>query len=103
MVLDAQGAYFHADEDEEVHVDPPVECVKRYHARGGKIERPWRKIKEQLYGTRKASNKFNQYVTDQTRSLGIEQCPEQLSFRRPGATLVFEVHQDDIYASGSDL
>ncbi|CAK0896486.1 unnamed protein product, partial [Prorocentrum cordatum] len=103
MVLDAQNAYFHADEDEEVYVDPPVEWVKRNHARGGKIGRPWWKMKKQLYGKRKASKKFNQYVTDQTKMLGIDQCPEQPStFRRPGSTLVFEVHQDDIYSSGSD-
>eukprot|EP00959_Pyramimonas_sp_CCMP1952_P151581 3171404-Pyramimonas_sp.AAC.2 len=37
--------------------------------------RPWWKMKNQLYGKRKASRKFNQYVVDKTSELGIGQCP----------------------------
>ena len=34
--------------------------------------------------------------------LGLEQCPEQPSlFRRPGTTVVFELHQNDFYVSGN--
>ncbi|CAK0868581.1 unnamed protein product, partial [Prorocentrum cordatum] len=49
-------------------------------------------MEDQLYGKRKASEKFNQYVTEETSGI----------FRRPGAALVFDGHQDDIYSSGSD-
>ena len=35
LCLDAEKAYFHAEEDEEVYGGPPKEGVKRYHARGG--------------------------------------------------------------------
>ena len=47
---------------------------------------------------------FNQFVLTKTDDLGFEKCSEQPSlFRRPGATLIFEIHQDDIYASGSTV
>ena len=83
-------------EDEEVCCWPPKEWVKRYHARGGRVENPWWKLKRQLHGRRKAAKKFNEFVVTATVGLGLDQCPEQPSlFRRPGTTLIFELHQDD--------
>ena len=39
-----------------------------------------------------------------TDDLGIERCPEQPSlFGRPGTTLIFELYQDDVCASGSTV
>ena len=35
LCFDAENAYFHAEEDEELYCRPPTEWVKRYHARGG--------------------------------------------------------------------
>ena len=63
LCLDAENAYFHAEEDEEVHCWPPKEWVKRYHARGGRVENPWWKLKRQLYGTREAAKMFNETGT----------------------------------------
>ena len=104
LCLDAQKAYFHAEEDEDVYCWPPREWVNRYHARGGRVESPWWKLKRQLCGRRKASKKFNEAVVTATDGLGIEHCPEQPSlFRRPGTTLIFECHQDDFYVSGSNV
>ena len=48
LCLDAENAYFHAEEDEEVCCWPPKEWVQRYHARGGRVENPWWKLKRQL-------------------------------------------------------
>ena len=101
LCFDAENAYFHAEEDEEVYCWPPKEWVKRYHAKGGRVENPWWKLKRQLYGRRKAAKKFNEFVVSATFGLGLEQCPEQPSlFRRAGTTLIFELHQDDFYGSG---
>eukprot|EP00959_Pyramimonas_sp_CCMP1952_P197268 4125426-Pyramimonas_sp.AAC.1 len=47
MALDAQNACFHAEEGEEVRVVPQAAWAKRHFARGGNIERPWWKMKEQ--------------------------------------------------------
>ena len=38
LSLDAENAYFHAEEDEDVYCWPPKEWVQRYHARGGRVE-----------------------------------------------------------------
>eukprot|EP00959_Pyramimonas_sp_CCMP1952_P272458 5696346-Pyramimonas_sp.AAC.1 len=75
MVLDAQNACFHAEEDEEVYVVPPAEWSRRYHARGGQCQQPWRKMKKRLGGERGVSNKFNQCVIDNTSESGIEHAP----------------------------
>ena len=96
--LDAENAYFHAEEDEDVYCWPPKEWVQRYHARGRRVENPWWKLKRQLHGRRKAAKKFNEFVVTATDGLGLEQCPEQPSlFRRPRSTLIFKCHQDDFY------
>ena len=53
---------------------------------------------------RQAGKKFNEFVVSATVGLGLEQCPEQPSlFRRPGTTLIFELHQDDFYVSESNV
>ena len=104
LCLDAENAYFHADEDEEVYCWPPKEWVKGYHAGSGRVLNPWLKLQKQLYGRRKAAKKFNEFVVTATVDLGLEQCLEQPSlFRRPGTTLVFESHQDDFYLSDNDV
>ena len=67
--------------------------VKRYDARGGRVENPWWKLKRQLHGRRNAAKKFNEFVVSATVGLGLERCPEQPSlFIRPGTTLIFECH-----------
>ena len=43
-----------------------------YHARGGRVENHWWKLKRQLHGRRKAA-KFNECVVTATGGLGIEQ------------------------------
>ena len=75
-----------------------------YHARGGRVENPWWKLKKQLYGKRKAAKKLCEFVVSATVGLGLEQCPEQPSlFQRPGTTLIFGLHQDGFHVSGSNV
>ena len=53
---------------------------------------------------RKEEEKFNQFVVTATDGLGLEQCSYQPSlFQRPGTTLLFDLHQDDFYVSGSSV
>ena len=92
LCLDAENAY-HAEEDEEVHCWPPKEWVKRYHARGGRVENPWWKLETALRETWKAAKKFNDFVVSATVGL----------FGRPGTTLIFELHLDDFYVSRSNV
>ena len=74
-----------------------------FHARWSS-ENPGWKLKKQLYGRRKAAKKFNEFVVSATVGLGFKQCPEQPTLiRRPGTTLIFELHQDDFYISGSNV
>ena len=71
---------------------------------GWTCENPWWELETQLYGRRKAAKKFNEFVVSATVGLGLEQCLEQPSlFRRPGTTLIFELHQYDFYVSGSNV
>ena len=104
LCLDAENAYFHAEEDEEVYRWLAKEWVNRYHARGGRVWNPWWKLKRQLHGRRKSAKKFNEFVVSAALGLGLAQCLEQPSLcRRPGTTLIFELHQDDFYVSGSNV
>ena len=99
LCLDAENA-----EDEDVYCWLPKEWVQRCHAKGGRVEKPWWKLRGQRYGRRKAAKKFNEFVVTATDGVGIEQCPEQPShFRRPRTILIFECHQDDFYMSGSNM
>ena len=83
LCLNAENAYFHAEEDKEVYCWPPKEWVKRCHARSGRVENPWCMLKQQLYGRKKAAKKFHEFVVSATVGLSLEQCPEQPSpFRR---------------------
>ena len=72
LCLDAENAYFHAEETEKSAGWPPKGWGKRYHARGGRAEKPWWKMKKQLYGRRKAAKKFNEFVVSATVGLGLE-------------------------------
>ena len=104
LCLDAENAYFHTEEDEEVYYRLPLERINRYHTRSRRVENPRWKLKRQLYGRRKAAKKFIQFVVTATDGFGLEQCPEEPSlFRRPGTTLIFELRQDDFYVSGSNV
>ena len=132
LCLDAENAYFHAEEDEDVYCWPPKEWVQRYHARGGRVESPWCenrtpshsdflmwKLKRQ-HVIWKTDLLFILFISSSCEEvqrvcrdgnfmedgLGIvsNRCPEQPSlFRRPGTTLLFECHQDDFHVSGSNV
>ena len=47
----------------------PGTWVKRYHARGGRVEHCWWKLTRQLYGKRKAAKKFAEFIV--TAELGL--------------------------------
>ena len=93
---------------------PTQKKTRKFTAGPGNVSRGttpeadmWRILggaKRQLYGRRKAAKRFNQFVVTATDGLGFEQCSEQPSpFRRPGTTLIFELHQDHFYVSGSNV
>ena len=104
LCFDAENANLHAEEDEEVHCWPPKEWVKRCHARGARVEYPWWQLKKQFSSERRKAAKFNKIVVSATVGLGLEPCTERPSiFRRPGTTLIFELHQDDFYVSGRNV
>ena len=70
----------------------------------GRVENPWWKLKRQLYGSRKTAETCNEFVVSATVGLGLEECLEQPSlFWRPGTTLIFELHLDDFFVSGSNV
>eukprot|EP00972_Heterocapsa_arctica_P105488 15543541-Heterocapsa_arctica.AAC.1 len=63
MIIDAKNAYFHGEEDELVAVEPPDEWLEKCVQDGGDEDVVWKLVK-QLYGRRKASKVFNEYVAD---------------------------------------
>jgi len=91
-------AFFHAEEDEEVYVDPPVEWKdERGHQWAWKLER-------QLYGRRPgpAPRKFGDKVSKiMCQDLGMNRCKEvpHLYFH-PVKEVAIELHVDDFYAVG---
>ena len=75
--------------------DPNVEGLVDMHAES--------LVDAEEAALRKEEEKFNQFVVTATDGLGLEQCSYQPSlFRRPGTTLLFDLHQDDFYVSGSN-
>eukprot|EP00972_Heterocapsa_arctica_P014867 2190162-Heterocapsa_arctica.AAC.1 len=63
MIIDAKNAYFHGEETELVAVEPPDEWLEKWINDGGDPDVVW-KLRRQLYGRRKASKVFNEYVAD---------------------------------------
>ena len=93
---DVTCAFFHADEEEEVYVDPPTEW-KDIHGH----EWTW-KLAKQLYGRRPAPRKFSDKVASvMCQELQMLRCKEvpHLYFH-PIKKVAIEVHVDDFYAVG---
>ena len=93
---DVTCAFFHADEEEEVYVDPPTEW-KDIHGH----EWTW-KLAKQLYGRRPAPRKFSDKVASvMCQELSMLRCKEvpHLYFH-PVKKVAIEVHVDDFYAVG---
>ena len=100
MIIDAKNAYFHADEDEDVAVDPPEVWMKWWIDNGGSPTVTWR-LKKQLYGRRKASQKFQEYVSKVLQTHGFERCEMMPQFHKHVERgIVLELHQDDFHAVG---
>ena len=95
MIIDAKNAYFHAEEDELVAVDPPEEWLEEWVATGGDPRVMW-KLLRQLYGRRKASKKFSEYVANIMRDIGMVQCEFLPQFYFHSEKKVYvELHHDD--------
>ena len=93
---DVTCAFFHAEEEEEVYVDPPTEWKD---ANGH--EWAW-KLEKQLYGRRPAPRKFSDKVASvMCQELKMLRCQEvpHLYFH-PIKKVAVEVHVDDFYAVG---
>lgn len=66
------------------------------------LEAEMRRMLKQLYGRRRASKKFNEFVADVLTKCGMESSVDAPSvYMFPGTALVLEVHQDDAYAGGT--
>ena len=93
---DVTCAFFHAEEEEEVYVDPPTE----WKGANGH-EWAW-KLEKQLYGRRPAPRKFSDKVASvMCQELKMLRCQEvpHLYFH-PIKKVAVEVHVDDFYAVG---
>ncbi len=91
---DVSDAFLHADEEERVIVRPPKEWQET-----GKI---WLLLKA-LYGRRTAPKNWNQKLTTDLMSLGVESCDAQPSlFFSREKQIAIEVHVDDFDIAGPD-
>ena len=95
---DISNAFFHADEDEEVDVQPSAEWYAMHPEYEGKV---WRMLK-QIYGRRKATRKFADHMSAiLVNECGLEQskaAPHLYRCLRRG--IVYEMHVDDYHATG---
>ncbi len=60
IIIDAKNAYFHAEE-EEIYVTPPQEYIDLLARQGKSTAVMWR-LHKQLYGRRRAGQKFNEFA-----------------------------------------
>ena len=70
MIVDCKNAYLHADEDEKVFAKPPRVWLERWIAQGGSPTVVWI-LRKQIYGRRKASQAFNDYLAVVFLGLGL--------------------------------
>lgn len=102
QIGDASNAYFHAEETEEIYVQPPAEWLARQRKRHLPDHVMWR-MKKQLYGRRKASKAFNEFMVKELTKLGFVQCaPAPHFFRQDEKDMDLELHQDDWHGTGPD-
>ena len=57
------NAYFHVDEDEEIYVDPPAECLEQQAALENPTSVSWR-LRKQLYGRRRAGTRWVGFMAE---------------------------------------
>ena len=94
---DVTCAFFHADEEEEVYVDPPTQCRTSMVMNG-----PGNWQSSCMYGRRPAPRKFSDKVASvMCQELQMLRCEEvpHLYFH-PVKKVAIEVHLDDFYAVG---
>ena len=72
VIVDCKNAYLHAEETEKVCVEPPDVWMKAWVSDGGSPSVMW-KLKKQMYGRRKASQAFNDYMAKVLMLMGFQQ------------------------------
>ena len=99
VIVDCKNAYLHAAEDEAVVCKPADIWLEKWIAGGGRPDILWR-LRKQMYGRRKASQSFNDYMARVLGSLELEQfCgATQFWINRAKQTLI-DLHQDDLHCS----
>lgn len=102
VIVDCKNAYLHADEDEKVFAKPPRVWLERWIAQGGSPTVVWI-LRKQIYGRRKASQAFNDYLAVVFLNLGMIRYEALLQFwKHPKRKMIADVHQDDGHATGKD-
>ena len=68
--LDVVDAYYHAEELEEVYVDPPLAFIEQLKRKGENIDVMWR-LRRQLPGRRKAGQMWTEHLAGLLVDIGL--------------------------------
>ena len=82
IIMDAVNAYFNAEQNGDVVVQPPDEWIQAEALKGNTAKTMWKLVKK-LYGQRDASKGFSDFMMDVlVIRMGFVQCADQPCFYR---------------------
>ena len=97
---DVTNAYFHVDEDEEIYVDPPAECLEQQAALGNPTSVLWR-LRKQLYGQRRAGTRWVDFMAEHLAEQSFGRCEAAPQvFVNYALHVSIGVHMDDLHGTG---
>ena len=103
--LDVSNAFFHATEDEQIFVEPPLEWLETFWQENPDRDVRWR-CRKILYGRRKGPRAWTTHAANCLRDLGAEQsdmAPQFFVKRGASAqqSVFMELHMDDFHVAGA--
>ena len=103
MVIDCKNAYPHVEETEKVYVEAPQVWKDFYYGEGGSCDDVVWELRKLLYGRRKASRCFQQWLGERLQEQGFERCEAQPQlYKNFSNGQILELHQDDGHTTGED-
>ena len=103
FTVDAEDAYYHVPEEEDVWVECPPEILEERHAEGDYEDYVWQ-LKKQLPGRRAGGKHWVEFAAESLKFRGFERSPTAPQFFwHAELPCLVELHMDDMYGTAPGL